>query len=474
MTMGRPGGRRTTERVGVDHAELEPHRPRPDRDRLVGELTGRVGAPEDVDDVDRERHVGERRVAALAEHLAVRRRRSAGGSGRSACRVAGAARRWSTPSGRCRRTGPRPPRCRGRRASGRPTRCAASRPCAEPRSPSRPALRRARCARPSCGSGSGSSRTAARRCGRCRGRPGRTRRRCTRRAGRRPSSRGPSPARLRSRPTSRRRGRRRDRGSGGPTCRRRPRRAGAGAGLDQELVGEPRGGGQVAGVDRLDHPPGDRHRLRDPAGVGGADGARAEHVAAPAEHVADRRAEGVVVRGRGHRPAAVEARAEPVGQQHGGRQQVRDVTVEQHLTSHTGACEAGQHDDCRTNGHQSRAPATRGPRPDRGARRGPARRVHDGLPARAPRRGVRRVPAVGGLVAAGFGLATIPSRLLGGRLCRRDRQQDHDRARPDGLRRRPALPGRGARPRGRRPPRRCCSGSASRSTSRRARRCSPR
>ena len=34
---------------------------RPDRDRLVGELTGCVRAPEDVDDVDREGHVGERR-----------------------------------------------------------------------------------------------------------------------------------------------------------------------------------------------------------------------------------------------------------------------------------------------------------------------------------------------------------------------------------------------------------------------------
>ena len=33
-----------------------------------------------------------------------------------------------------------------------------------------------------------------------------------------------------------------------------------------------------------------------------------------------------------------------------------------------------------------------------------------------------------GLVAAGFGLATIPSRLLGGRLVARDRQQDHDPA----------------------------------------------
>ena len=37
---------------------------RADRHRLVGELTGRVRAPEHVDHVDREGHVGERRVAA--------------------------------------------------------------------------------------------------------------------------------------------------------------------------------------------------------------------------------------------------------------------------------------------------------------------------------------------------------------------------------------------------------------------------
>ena len=35
---------------------------------LVGELAGRLGATEDVDDVDRERDVGQRRVALLAEH----------------------------------------------------------------------------------------------------------------------------------------------------------------------------------------------------------------------------------------------------------------------------------------------------------------------------------------------------------------------------------------------------------------------
>jgi len=72
---------------------------------------------------------------------------------------------------------------------------------------------------------------------------------------------------------------------------------GPGAGLDEELVGEPRGAGEVAAVDRLDHPAGDGHSLRDPTGVGGADGPRVQHVATPAEHVADRRTESVVVRG---------------------------------------------------------------------------------------------------------------------------------------------------------------------------------
>ena len=71
-------------------------------------------------------------VALLAQHLAVARRRSAGGSGRSACRAAAAARRWSTPCARGRRTGRPPPRSRARRASGRPTpsRCQSPMPTA--------------------------------------------------------------------------------------------------------------------------------------------------------------------------------------------------------------------------------------------------------------------------------------------------------------------------------------------------------
>ena len=39
-----------------------------DRDRLVDELSGRLRAPEDVDDVDGERHIGQRGVSLLAEH----------------------------------------------------------------------------------------------------------------------------------------------------------------------------------------------------------------------------------------------------------------------------------------------------------------------------------------------------------------------------------------------------------------------
>ena len=97
------------------------------------------------------------------------------------------------------------------------------------------------------------------------------------------------------------------------------------------------------------------------------------------------------------------------------------MTVEQHLTSHTGACEAGQHDDCRNSdtSHQ---------RLPREARILIAARAVDRLGGFTmgflP---VLLVAAYGaslrsaGLVAAGFGLATIPSRLLGGRLCGRDR-----------------------------------------------------
>ena len=89
----------------------------PDRDGLVGELAGRLRAPEDVDHVDGERHVGERGVALLARaRPAPRPTRRPGGSGRSACRAPGAARRWSTPSGWCRRRAPPPPRPCSRRA----------------------------------------------------------------------------------------------------------------------------------------------------------------------------------------------------------------------------------------------------------------------------------------------------------------------------------------------------------------------
>ena len=68
MTIRTPASTRAPDRVLVDHAELEPHGLRAHLDRLVGELAGGVGAPEDVDHVDRERYVGQRRVALLAEH----------------------------------------------------------------------------------------------------------------------------------------------------------------------------------------------------------------------------------------------------------------------------------------------------------------------------------------------------------------------------------------------------------------------
>ena len=44
---------------------------RADRDGLVGELAGGLRAPEHVDHVDRERHVGQGGVALLAEHAAL-------------------------------------------------------------------------------------------------------------------------------------------------------------------------------------------------------------------------------------------------------------------------------------------------------------------------------------------------------------------------------------------------------------------
>ena len=64
-----PGRRGPVERVRVDDAELEPHRPRTHLDGLVGELAGRLGTAEDVDHVDGERHVGEGGEALLPEHL---------------------------------------------------------------------------------------------------------------------------------------------------------------------------------------------------------------------------------------------------------------------------------------------------------------------------------------------------------------------------------------------------------------------
>ena len=68
ITMRTPAATVRSNAAGVDDAELEPHRLRVDGDRLVGELAGRVGATEDVDHVDRERDVGQRRVALLAQH----------------------------------------------------------------------------------------------------------------------------------------------------------------------------------------------------------------------------------------------------------------------------------------------------------------------------------------------------------------------------------------------------------------------
>ena len=68
MTIADPGRGRAVEGRLVDDAELEPHALRADGDRLVGELAGRLGAAEHVDDVDRERDVGQRGVALLAEH----------------------------------------------------------------------------------------------------------------------------------------------------------------------------------------------------------------------------------------------------------------------------------------------------------------------------------------------------------------------------------------------------------------------
>ncbi len=68
ITIGTPAFDGAGERRLVDHPELEPHRAGADGHRLVGELPGRAGPPEHVHHVDRERDVGQRRVALLAVH----------------------------------------------------------------------------------------------------------------------------------------------------------------------------------------------------------------------------------------------------------------------------------------------------------------------------------------------------------------------------------------------------------------------
>src|SRR3954462_2029236 len=57
----------------VDHAELAPQGPGPDRDRLVRNFRDGVGHSEDVDDVDRHPYVGEAADALFAEHLGLAR-----------------------------------------------------------------------------------------------------------------------------------------------------------------------------------------------------------------------------------------------------------------------------------------------------------------------------------------------------------------------------------------------------------------
>src|SRR4051812_3157568 len=56
--------------VGVPDAQLEPERPRPDRDRVLGHGCAVLGPAEDVHEVHGLRHVGEGRIAAFAENLA--------------------------------------------------------------------------------------------------------------------------------------------------------------------------------------------------------------------------------------------------------------------------------------------------------------------------------------------------------------------------------------------------------------------
>src|SRR3954466_16247954 len=64
---GEPGSRNPGGRVLVHDTELEPHRLRPGRDRLVGVRTGELAAPEHVHDVDRKWNLGQCAVGLLAE-----------------------------------------------------------------------------------------------------------------------------------------------------------------------------------------------------------------------------------------------------------------------------------------------------------------------------------------------------------------------------------------------------------------------
>ena len=80
----------------VDHAELAPQVAGADRDGFGGDPGQRVGRAEDVDDVDRPRHVGQALVALLAEDLGFARvdrnhacsRAASGSSRRSSWRAA--------------------------------------------------------------------------------------------------------------------------------------------------------------------------------------------------------------------------------------------------------------------------------------------------------------------------------------------------------------------------------------------------
>ena len=59
--------------LGADHPELEPQRIRTDGNRLLGDRRDSSRLAKDVDDVDVHRHVAERRIAGLAEHLGLAR-----------------------------------------------------------------------------------------------------------------------------------------------------------------------------------------------------------------------------------------------------------------------------------------------------------------------------------------------------------------------------------------------------------------